>query len=243
VVTVTLEADFDVVWRSSSRIDGWLTTRQARRLYEEASRVAPGAWIVEIGSHHGRSTTVLAAGKPDEVHLLAVDPFDDSRWGGGPSAFHTFEANIARLAVPGVETFRGLSSEAATAWPGNPIGLLFIDGAHDRESVLQDVDGWKPYLAEGATVIFHDAFSSIGVTKAITQRILTDRSLTFRGSERSLVVFQHEFRAIPSFLVNRFRLVTRYVWFLRNLLIKFALRRGWRPVAAALGDPEGAYLY
>lgn len=242
---MTLDADFDVVWRSSSGIDGWLTTRQARRLYEEASRVAPGAWIVEIGSHHGRSTTVLAAGKPDEVHLLAVDPFDDSRWGGGPGAFDMFEANIARLAVPGVETFRGLSSEAATAWPGNPIGLLFIDGAHDRESVLQDVDGWKPYLAEGATVVFHDAFSSIGVTVAITQRILTDRSLTFLGFERSLVVFQHRLLKVGtmSLLANRAQLLPRYVWFLRNLSIKYALRRGWRPVAAALGDPEGAYLY
>jgi len=242
---MTLDADFDVVWRSSSGIDGWLTTRQARRLYEEASRVAPGAWIVEIGSHHGRSTTVLAAGKPDEVHLLAVDPFDDSRWGGGLSAFDTFEANIARLAVPGVDTFRGLSSEAATAWPGNPIGLLFIDGAHDRESVLRDIDGWKPYLAEGARVIFHDAFSSIGVTKAITQHVLTDRSLTFLGSERSLVVFQHRLLKLGrmSLLANRAQLLPRYVWFLRNLSIKYALRRGWRPVAAALGDPEGAYLY
>jgi predicted O-methyltransferase YrrM len=236
---------FDVLWRSSSSIDGWLTEGQGRRLYQEASRVPPGDWIVEIGSHHGRSTTVLAGGKSREVHLLAVDPFDDPRWGGGSAAFDTFKANIEELDDPNVETFRGLSAEAAATWLGHPIGLLFIDGAHDVKSVLQDFDGWKPYLAEGAKVAFHDAFCSIGVTKAITKRLLTDKSITFLGSERSLAVFEHRLPEIGtiSLLANRARFLPRYVWFLRNLSIKYALRRGWRPIAAALGDLEGAHLY
>jgi predicted O-methyltransferase YrrM len=212
---VTTTPGFTSVWEFSSKIDGWLTEGQGQRLFREASRVTPGNWIVEIGSHHGRSTTVLAAGKPDDVHLLAVDPFDDPRWGGGSDAFDAFKANLARVDALGVETFRGMSAAAAASWPGHPIGMLFIDGAHDRKSVLQDIDGWRPYLAEGATVVFHDAFSSIGVTAAITSRILTDRSLTFRGSERSLVVFRYRSLALGpmSLLVDRARLLPRYVWF------------------------------
>jgi predicted O-methyltransferase YrrM len=42
-------------------VPGWLTREQAERLWTAASRLAPGARVVEIGSYRGRSTIVLAA--------------------------------------------------------------------------------------------------------------------------------------------------------------------------------------
>src|SRR5713101_4552581 len=44
---------------------------------------------------------------------------------------------------------------------GPKIGLIWIDGAHDRSSVLDDIDSWLPHLADGARLYIHDAFSAV----------------------------------------------------------------------------------
>ncbi len=72
---------FAEAWSSADGIEGWLAECHARMLYDAASAVAPGAAIVEIGSHHGRSTVVLVSAKPVGTRLLAVDPYGDPRWG------------------------------------------------------------------------------------------------------------------------------------------------------------------
>ena len=105
--------------------------------------------------------------------MLAVDPFDDPRWGGGPELLEAFTNTLARFGLENdVQPFRGVSSEASARWHGASIGLLFVDGAHDRSSVLADIDGWFPFVAPGGLIFFHDAFSSIGVTRALTERLL-----------------------------------------------------------------------
>jgi hypothetical protein len=37
-----------------------------------------------------------------------------------------------------------------------PVELLFVDSTHDRDSVLRAASVWRPVLAEGAIVAFHD---------------------------------------------------------------------------------------
>jgi len=37
-----------------------------------------------------------------------------------------------------------------------PIDLLFIDGNHDYEAVLQDYEQWSPFLKTGGMIAFHD---------------------------------------------------------------------------------------
>ena len=63
-------------------IGGWLTEAQARTLWDEARVVPAGALIVEIGSHQGRSTVVLAAAAP-RARVIAVDPFVGGAMFGG----------------------------------------------------------------------------------------------------------------------------------------------------------------
>ena len=65
---------------------------------------------MEIGSHRGKSAILIASGLPEGGRLVAVDPFDNPRWGGGPESLAAFEANIARAGLTDrIDLFRGIS--------------------------------------------------------------------------------------------------------------------------------------
>lgn len=225
----TVDDAFETLWQEAQAVQGWLSEGQARILYRAATCVPPGRRIVEIGSHHGRSTVFLAAAKSSKVPMLAVDPFDNPRWGGGPGAYAAFCATLDRFGLTeNVETFRGVSIDASAEWSSGPnIGLILIDGAHDRASVIADVDGWEHQVAYGGIVMFHDAFSSIGVTRALTERHLFGRQFRCIGTHRSLIVLRREALGSVGQLRSMSRFAAGYPYFARNLAIKLSLRRGW----------------
>ncbi len=164
------EVAYRETWETLSGIEGWMTEGQGRMLSERARRVRDHEAIVEIGSHHGRSTIVLAKAKRPGVRLVAVDPFDDPRWGGGKSSLERFQDNVQDAGVGGdVELFRGFGEEAAKTWDGSSVGVLYVDGAHDYPTVHGEIESWLPHVAVGGSVLFHDAFSSPGVTRAVLQ--------------------------------------------------------------------------
>ena len=183
---------FDRDWPLIARVFGWLSRDQAAALHAAASRVRPGHAIVEIGSHKGRSTIALGKGKAAGVGLLAVDP-----WGGanGDEVLAAFRRNLEEsdLATE-VQVFRGTSEQASReearlrelltgASPdGGWIGLLFVDGLHDRNSVLADIHRWEPSVVMGGLVYFHDAFFRRGVTLAVLERHLLNPRFRYRGS-------------------------------------------------------------
>jgi hypothetical protein len=210
--------DFSRAWERASEIEGWLSEDQARVLFDAARLVEPGGTIVEIGSHHGKSTVILAAGKREGVRLLAVDPWDDTRWGGGAAAYDIFNTHTAGLDV---QCFRGASIEAARQFRGD-VDLLYIDGAHDRATVLTDLDGWNVC---GDTFV-HDAFSAKGVTLALLQRRALTRSWRYIGSVRSLAHFRREHLPLATAAVNTLRVTARLGYFTRNVAIKILLHQG-----------------
>lgn len=235
---------FAEAWGLSSGLDGWLSEKQGRTLFELAHALPAGRSIVEIGSHQGRSTILLAAGAATGVELLAVDPFDDPRWGGGGESLKAFERNVRAAGVEDrVVTFRGTSGEAGRSWSGAPIGLLFVDGAHDLESVLLDIDVWEPHLATDGAVCFHDAFSSPGVTLALMKRHLFSRRFTYARSAGSLSVFVRRDTGVFRAAWSSARMLGRLVYFARNLAIKLAIRRNIPAVPALLGHRGGSYPY
>jgi predicted O-methyltransferase YrrM len=218
---------FDEAWSIADGVEGWLTREQGRALFDAAGRVASGQAVVEVGSHRGKSTILLAAGLPEGVSLTAVDPFDDPRWGGGPESLAVFEQNLRAAGVTDrVTLYRGLSGEAAAQWRGPSVGLAFVDGAHDEASVLVDLDGWDPHLADGGALVLHDAFSAIGTTRAVLRRLWWTRRYRYVGSVRTLVTFEKVPRSSLEALGDAARLSTRLGFFARMVAIKLARRRG-----------------
>lgn len=145
--------------------DGWLTDAEGMLLSELARNVGHGT-IVEIGSWKGRSTTWLALGSAQgsRCTVIAIDPHtgsEEHRADGVDSAtFGEFTANVERNGVAAlVQPLLTTSSEAARDFD-RPIGLLFVDGAHDYASVSTDIANWRPKLQPGAAVAFHDMSAS-----------------------------------------------------------------------------------
>lgn len=236
----TSASAFASAWPIAADIEGWLAESQAEALFNAAAQVAPGHAIVEIGSHHGKSTVVMARAKAAGVTLLAVDPFDDPAWGGGPDARHRFEANLDKAGVTDqVKHFAGLSLDAAAAYDGEPIGFVYIDGAHDLASVLADIDAWLPKVVDGGRVYLHDAYSLVGTTFGVIRRMAFNPSVKYLGSVRSLAMFQKVHQAPAAVAWDTSRLIGRLGYFGRNLVIRQGLRRGWKRVPELLGH-DGA---
>ncbi len=226
---------FDDLWSGAASIPGWLTDDQARRLWQEAVRLSPGTLVVEIGSHQGRSTVVLAAAVEGSGTVVAVDPFVEGRMFGGQPTRAALEANLERFGLR--DTVRLVADYSARVRPGwdEPIDLLYIDGKHDYWTCSDDLR-WSPHLAVGATVLVHDAFSSVGVTLALLAHVLPSRELAYLGRDGSLARFVHR-RPTAG---ERWAMVCEIPWWLRNVAVKVLRRLRLLRLAGLLGH-EGDF--
>ncbi len=134
-------------------IEGWFSRDEGRLLYESAQKVLHDRPVVEVGSFKGRSTSVLAAARASATaKVFAIDPHEGNINLGYklPSLFD-FKINIE--ALPNVVAIVQASHDVE--WR-EPIGMLFIDGMHDRDSVARDYAHFEKWLERGSLVAFHD---------------------------------------------------------------------------------------
>lgn len=144
--------------RDVSTIDGWLSDAEAEALYDFA-RVAQGP-IVEIGSCYGRSTAALARGSMDGNRhpVYAVDSFVGVQPANQVvSSPELLRSNLDRVGVNGLVEILAKPSQEAVGEVPSSIDLLFIDGAHDCESVRRDIGLYAPKVRVGGKVVCHDA--------------------------------------------------------------------------------------
>lgn len=222
---------FDAAWARAEHVGGWLKQGQARILWDEAIRLPDGATILEIGSHQGRSTVVLAAAVSEtDGTVIAVDPFVEGRLFGGLSTKEKFEATIASAgARDRVELVQDYSTRLRPGW-ARPFDMLYIDGKHDYWTLSDDLR-WRTHLPGGAAVVIHDCFSSIGVTLGILRHVLFSRDLAYERRSDSQALF----RVRRPAYADRWRILAELPWWIRNVVIKVLLRLRLRPVARAFG--------
>jgi predicted O-methyltransferase YrrM len=231
-----VRVDFDHVWESVADIPGWLTEGQARMLWDAVLRLQPGATVLEIGSHQGRSTVILGqAARAVGARVIAVDAFVDGRLFGGASTRDRFEANIAAAGLTEVvELVVGYSTKLRPGWD-RKFDLLYVDGKHDYWTYTDDLR-WSEHLPERGEILVHDCFSSIGVTLGTVRSVLFGSRYTYLDRSRSLARFV---LARPA-LADRLRLVGQLPWFAGNVFLKILLRLRLRAVAGWFGH-RGSY--
>ncbi len=214
-------------------VPGWLTESQAQVLYDVAQR---SSRVLEIGSHHGRSTIVLAAAG---AHVVAVDPFPSNWRYGASDTEQRFRHNLELAGVSDRVDLRVAPSTSVRESWSDPLDAVYIDGKHDYWSVSDDLR-WSDHLAPGGVLLVHDAFSSLGVTVALLRRLLSRRpGLVYTGRVGSLATLVP---AAPTF-ADRLKVLRELPWFARNLVVKVLLRLRLGQLASALGHADTADPY
>jgi predicted O-methyltransferase YrrM len=150
-------------------VPGWLTDEEGEALYGLARACTGKGVIVEIGSFKGKSTVCLGLGSQAgaSVPIYAIDPHQER--------FPEFEANVRRAGIDElVHPLPSLSQPAADEFH-EPIELLFVDGSHEYELVLEDFEKWVPKVVDGGWVAFHDTTWTSGPRKVVGHAVYRSR--------------------------------------------------------------------
>jgi MMP 1-O-methyltransferase len=152
-------------------VPGWLTDEEGEALYELAKECTGRGVIVEIGSWKGKSTICLGLGARAGrgARIFAIDPHADYRFGD-------FKANVDRADIADLVTPIASLSQAAADDFDEPIELLFVDGSHEYDLVLEDFEKWVPKVVDGGWVAFHDTTWTAGPRKIVGQAIYRGRA-------------------------------------------------------------------
>jgi hypothetical protein len=154
-----------------SSVDGWFDYWP---FYKSVAESLPdGARIAEVGVYKGRSVIFMAQmlmrlGKTS-CRIYAVDHFKDA-------SLEDFGDALRRCEICGkdywemVSPIKGDSSESAGGFNDASLDFIWIDAAHDYESVKRDIRAWLPKLKPGGLMAGHDA-DSPDVARAVAETI------------------------------------------------------------------------
>lgn len=156
------------------RISGWMQPAELLWLAEQAAR---HLLIAEIGSWKGRSTRALAdntrgrvyavdtwCGSNDDHAMLETVRVNPEGW-----LLEEFKTNLQ--GCNNVHVVQMESCKAAGLLRDMRFDMIFIDAAHDYESVKTDILAWRPLLASGGLLCGHDYGCAAipGVTQAVNE--------------------------------------------------------------------------
>jgi hypothetical protein len=153
--------------RTSHDVEGWCDYRP---FYADIARALPdGAEIVEVGSWQGQSIIWLCQRLQDLGKRVTVHCVDT--WRGeqnqpshlaiveahGGSMLDVFLRNIEAAGVADmIRIHVGDSAESAAEFRDGTLDFVFIDAAHDYDSVVKDLAAWYPKMKPGGIWAGHD---------------------------------------------------------------------------------------
>jgi len=139
--------------------------------------IADDGKIVEIGSFLGRSThylaTALVNANKENVKVYCVDTFEGSTEHSSlnlPKDFsHIFKENLQyfigrNMVIPCQG--RSDSKEILDQFKDESIDYIMVDGAHEYEPVMDDIENWWPKLKPTGTM-FGDDYLLESVKQAV----------------------------------------------------------------------------
>ena len=179
-------------------------------IYDEAVASAPkGGILIEVGSFWGQSAVYLAeaaklSGKRLQVYSIdtwAMHPennpslFTHKEGAVEPpvhaahnnSLFETFAHFVdrTRLSPDPLRVMRMPSLEAAKLFQTKELHFVFLDGDHDYDYVLRELNAWVPLLSAGGWIAGHDYTEEWGVIKA-TDKFFGKGKVEARKGERTM---------------------------------------------------------
>jgi predicted O-methyltransferase YrrM len=146
-------------------------------LYSSVVKKFPsGSHFVEVGTWKGMSAAYMAVEIINSKKYIKFDCIDT--WDFVPSQAeippHMFEGLYA-LFLKNIEPVRhqinpikSISWAGATLYEDNSLDFVFIDAAHDYDSVRKDISAWFPKIKNEGVIAGHD-YDCPDVRKAVTE--------------------------------------------------------------------------
>ena len=135
-------------------------------------RYARDKVVLEIGSFKGGSTVAMAPVAKKIICIddfLLTDPADTPPEKRIPARV-TFEINVAPWRNK-IDVYQ-MDSREAVKLEWEPVGLIFIDGGHDYETVRSDC-GFLKWVKVGGYVVFHD-MGMASVAQAVNEALVNN---------------------------------------------------------------------
>lgn len=134
---------------------------------------------VEVGLCTGPYSKVLLDTIPG-LQLIGIDPYRAyqsayARRGEETQTRNLLQARELLAPYPGFTLVINTGHEVSSWLADGSIDFVFIDGAHDYESVKQDISDWVPKIRKGGIVSGHDYYESksgkLGVKRAVDEYV------------------------------------------------------------------------
>ncbi len=144
------------------------------RLYYDIVRKLPDrSTVIEVGSYKGKSLIYLLWNiqtNNKKFHVFSVDNFVGVEgYMGGNRLRDTFHDATEQVRDQ-FTLIEKLSWEAADDFFDGSVDFVFIDAAHDYDSVMLDIQSWLPKVKTGGIIAGHDYYEGFkGVVKAVDQ--------------------------------------------------------------------------
>jgi len=175
-------------------IEGLMLEKEALALYRICKRLPNKAKILEIGSYQGGSTLAMGhAIAGTGIELYCLDPwsnyinqedfatFERSRISDDFRIINNFIKNTAFIGE-NLRMLRGKSNAFAELLKGKDFDFIFIDGAHDYDSVRNDIKIAFSALKPGGFLSGHDYHDKgHDVIRAVNELIAGVPSIEVKG--------------------------------------------------------------
>lgn len=192
-------------------------------LYKEVvARFPTGAHFVEVGTWKGKSACYMAVEIINSGKRIKFDCVDT--WAFVPTQadlafdlygdlYTTFLKNINPVKEY-VTPVRAVSWEAANYYADKSLDFVFIDAAHDYESVSKDIAAWYPKVKDGGAIGGHDYNPYTGVFKAVNDFFKDKYEVTKKGPcwfvEMGKPVTFDSYKDVKGYIINLDRENWRY---------------------------------
>lgn len=143
-------------------------------LYKTIVEKFDNAKFVEVGSWKGRSAVFMAVeilNSNKNIEFYCVDTWKGSSEHIGmdvlnnDNLYKEFLKNIEPVSHI-IKPIRMTSEEASSAFENKSLDFVFIDAAHDYNSVTNDINCWYPKVKNGGIIAGHDYGTWPEVTSA-----------------------------------------------------------------------------